>query len=232
MESHRVCSERVRSYTRTKHESLLVLSQEAGKIFLEEQAHTNLKFETDGRVDVVAETSTGQILRIELKLISQIIEAKARVTRAIRTTKNQLKAKRLTHLLILTLVRKVETDDERVIKVKEYCLLGIFVSRSELEKKDEKELIREIGEEVRGHLEEGYELISISREEFLRNWEQEETRQEQIEQLQKSVQKLSEEVKLQGEAIQNLDQKLDEKLSETQKQLTDILNLLKKKLND
>ncbi len=206
------------------------MSQKAGRIFLEQQGHTNLQFETDGRVDIIAESPAGQILRIELKLISMIMEAKERVSKAIRTTKNRLKPKRLTHLLILTLLRKTETDDERFIKVKEYCLLGIFVSKSELEKKDEKELVSEIGEEVNAHLEDDFELISISREEFLRNWEREERREELVEELQKTVVELSDEVRKLDqkvtEEVRKLDQKIDRKLSDNQKQLENILKLL------
>ena len=216
------------------------MSQKAGRIFLEQQGHTNLQFETDGRVDIIAESPAGQILRIELKLISMIMEAKERVFKAIRTTKNRLKPKRLTHLLILTLLRKTETDDERFIKVKEYCLLGIFVSKSELEKKDEKELVREIGEKVDAHLDDDFELISISREEFLRNWEREERREELVEELQKTVVELSEEVRRLDqtilEEVKKIDHKLDQKVTDEvgklDQKVTDEVRKLDQKVTD
>ncbi len=235
VESLRACSERVKDFIKAKHETLLSLSQEAGRIILEEQSHTNLQFETDGRVDVIAESSAGQTLRIELKLISALKESKGRLLSAIRTTQSRLKPKRLTHLLILTLLRKAEADDERFIKVKEHCLLGIFVSKSELEKKNDEELATEIVEEVERHLEEGYEIISLSRAEFLESLKLEEQRmaleRQRMEREEQTRQEIIQ-LKAENQELKQAIKTLDQKLSETQKQLGDILSLLKEKLKD
>ncbi len=162
--------------------NLFQLSQRAGQIFLEGLGFSRMRFEIEGRVDVEAISPRGEIHRLELKLISLINEAKGRVARAIRETKQRMDEKRLTHLLFLTPLRLRETDDKHFIKVKGYCLLGIFVSKSELKKKKEEDLVAEVGEEVESHLVEEVELISIGKAEFLENLKLEEQRMELEEQ--------------------------------------------------
>ncbi|RMG41863.1 MAG: hypothetical protein D6732_01915, partial [Methanobacteriota archaeon] len=76
----------------------------------------NLRLEKEDRVDVIATHPNGSEWRIELKLISMIVEMKGLVLHAIRQTKARLNKKRLTHLLFLTLVRHKVSDDEHFIK--------------------------------------------------------------------------------------------------------------------
>ena len=196
--------------------NLLQLSQNAGQIFLEGLGFSRMRFEIEGRVDVEATSPTEEIYRLELKLISLINEAKGRVVRAIRETKRRMDKKGLTHLLFLTPLRLRETDDKHFIKVKGYCLLGIFVSKSELKKKKEEDLVAEVGEEVESHLVEEVELISIGKAEFLENLKLEEQRMELEEQrieLERQTQEMLDRL---GTKTDEFEQKLNEISSKTE----------------
>ncbi|RMG26692.1 MAG: hypothetical protein D6732_21060 [Methanobacteriota archaeon] len=170
--------------------NLQLQSQEAARIFLESQGFVGLKFEAEGRVDVIAISRRQGEFRIEVKLISSLNESKGRVLRAIRETRRRLESKKLTHLLFLTLLRRKETDDEHFIKIKEYCLVGIFVSKSELEKKKENELVKAVGEEIERYMEGEIDLIGMNKAEFRESWRLEEERQKLLDGLEAGVKSL------------------------------------------
>ncbi|RMH41875.1 MAG: hypothetical protein D6694_08490, partial [Gammaproteobacteria bacterium] len=128
MEIHEICNEEATSFARRPPKNLLRRSQEAGRIVLEALGFLNLRLEKEDRVDVITTHPDGSEWRIELKLISMIVEMKGLVLYALRQTKARLNKKRLPHLLFLTLVRHKVSDDEHFIKAKHYCLLGILVS--------------------------------------------------------------------------------------------------------
>ncbi|RMG32033.1 MAG: hypothetical protein D6732_14070 [Methanobacteriota archaeon] len=247
MESHLVCDERVGALMRRRLRTLQLLSQDASRIFLEGLGFSRFMFEAEIRVDVDAISPAGEVYRLEVKLISLLNEAKGRVALAIRETRRRMGRKGLTHLLFLTPLRLLETDDKHFIKVKGYCLLGIFVSKSELEKKKEEDLVKEVGEEVEKHLDDGIELISISKAEFLENLRLEEQRIELEQQTQKMLESfgtktieleqklegLSEESENQRKMIEDqgkMIEQIDKKITKTQQQLDTLIKLLSEKL--
>ena len=204
MELHKVCNKETVRFGQKPPKDLLRRSQEAGRIILESLAFTNLRFETEGRVDVITTHPDGTKWRIELKLISLILEVKSLVLRALRQTKAQMDRKRLTHLLIMTMIRHKISDDEHFIKAKQYCLLGIFVSKSELEK-DEKKIASEIAEEVGKYLDPDVDLVSVSKAEYQEMLRLEDERLQLMDDLQTEVMEIKDKV----DGIEEIKDKVD-----------------------
>ena len=208
MELHKVCNEETVRFGQKPPKDLLRRSQEAGRIVLESLAFTNLRFEAQGRVDVIATYPDGIEWRIELKLISLILEMKSLVLRALRQTKARMGRKRLTHLLVITMVRHKVSDDEHFIKAKQYCLLGIFVSKSELEK-DEKTIASEIAEEVGKYLDPDVDLVSVSKAEYLEMLRLEDERLQLMDDLQSGVKTLRDTVGGIGDKVEGIEDKVE-----------------------
>ncbi len=232
VESHKVCNEKIMEWIKTDHPTLLKRSQKAGLIFLKEIGFSHIRFEVKKRVDVEAISPDRGKSRIELKLISMINEAKGRVKRAIRETIQRLDAKQLTHLLFLTLLREKETDDKHFIKVKGYCLLGIFVSKSELIKTDEDQLAIEVAEEVGKYLNNKVELISISKAEFLENLKMEEERIKAEEQTKEILNSLKSETEELRQKTEGLEQKLEQKVEGLEQKLEQKVEGLEQAVNE
>ncbi len=194
MDIHKICNEQSTRFAQKPPKDLLARSQEAGRIVLEALGFSNLQYEAEGRVDIIAEHPSGTEWRMELKLISMIIEMKGLVLHGIRQTKTRINKKNLTHLLFITLLRHKASDDEHFIKAKEYCLLGIFVSRSELEKKNEKEIAAEIAQEVEKYLDPEVDLVSVSKAEYQEILRLEDERMQLMDNLEKKVEGIEDKV--------------------------------------
>ena len=156
--------------------SLNKLSQESARLLLGHFDFSDPVWETKGRVDLIV-TSDSKKCRIEIKFISKLNENRNRLIDAIRKTKTDIATKKLDFLLITTIAKKFSMQ-EGFKRFKGYCVLGILVSKVEIEETPPELLANEI-------LKEGRSVIGLW-DEFTSMY------QEQLLQHSKDIEKLSE----------------------------------------
>ncbi len=147
--------------------SLNKLSQESARLLLGHFDFSDPVWETKGRVDLIV-TSDSKKCRIEIKFISKLNENRNRLIDAIRKTKSDIATKKLDFLLITTIAKKFSMQ-EGFKRFKGYCVLGILVSKVEIEETPPELLANEILKEGRSVLGLWDEFTSMYQEQLLQH---------------------------------------------------------------
>ncbi len=147
--------------------SLNKLSQESARLLLDRFDFSDPIWETKGRVDLIV-TSDSKKCRIEIKFISKLDENRNRLIDAIRKTKSNIATKKLDFLLVTTLAKKFSKQED-FKRVEGYCVLGILVSKVEIEETPPEILANEILNKARDRLEIWDEFTSMYQEQLLQH---------------------------------------------------------------
>ncbi len=139
------------------------MSQRSAELILPNLSFVNPKWETQGRVDVVA-FRDGREYRIEIKLVTPLNENKSRLKNIL--TNMALTAKALDFLLVTTVAKKFEIQ-QGFKSTKMYCIIRILVSKVEIETKDSEQLAEEILENASQELADDEEFQAMLQETVL-----------------------------------------------------------------
>ncbi len=222
MNPQKVCNDEVNQFAITQFHSLNRLSQESARLLLDCFVFSDPVWETEGRVDLIVSSDT-EIYRIEIKFISKLDENRYRLIDAIKKTRSDIATKKLDFLLVTTLAKKFSKHKD-FKRFEGYCLLGILVSKVEIEETPPEKLATEI-------LKEGRSLLGLW-DEFGMMY------QEQLLQHSKDIEKLSELNHDQTKHITAVEGKVDslenkvENVENEIKQLQNDVNSLHEKFDD
>ncbi len=223
MNPQKVCNDEVNQFAITQFHSLNRLSQESARLLFDCFSFSDPVWETEGRVDLIV-SSESEIYRIEIKFISKLDENRYRLINGIKKTRSDIKSKNLDFLLVTTLAKKFSMHKD-FKRFEGYCLLGILVSKVEIEETPPEKLATEILEEGRSLLEQWDEFGMMYQEQLLQH-------SKDIEKLSELNHDQTKHITAVEDKVDSLENKVETKVDALENKVENVENEIKQLQND